>query len=229
MSWRAFSPALLLALLLPITCGVATARGNPYDTRRAEMLSCERGELATWPEGDDRPAAVSAIKLVYRHAGAAPAFDEATVLGTLQRAAAAWSACGIPAGVISEAAASAEPQVVTVLWSDTETRGNFALANLGQRRLALSAAMFALLAQRNPRQPAVQTLQMTVSHELGHFFGLVAHSRRCIDVMSYYTDASGATCFTRDGGSFRSVPEYRAWLPTACDIARCKAVNGLAR
>jgi hypothetical protein len=33
----------------------------------------------------------------------------------------------------------------------------------------------------------------------------------------------------RDGGSPRAVAEYRALLPTACDIARCKAVNGLAR
>ena len=50
--------------------------------------------------------------------------------------------------------------------------------------------------------PAGQILQMVLSHETGHFFGLMAHSRRCIDVMSYYTDAQGQTCSTRDGGSF---------------------------
>jgi len=207
----------------------AHASPNPNDTRREEVQSCERGELRTWPDGNDRPAAVSAVKLVYRHAGAALQFDEATVLGALQRAAAAWATCGIPAEVISEAAALSEPQVVKVQWNEAETRGNFALANLGQRSLSLSAAMFRLLQQRNPRHPAVQTLQMAVSHEMGHFFGLMAHSRRCVDVMSYYTDASGATCSTRDGGSYKRVVEYRALLPTACDIARCKAVNNIAR
>jgi predicted Zn-dependent protease with MMP-like domain len=118
---------------------------------------------------------------------------------------------------------------VVVQWNELETRGNFALANLSARTLSLSAAMFKLLAQRNPRHPAAQTLQMAVSHEMGHFFGLMAHSRRCIDVMSYYDNGHGEVCSTRDGRSPKAVVEYRALLPTACDIARCKAVNGPPR
>jgi len=220
--------ALALALALP--CGMAEARTETFtpSLREQEMASCQAGELRTWPDGQDRPAGTAAVHLVYRHSGAPPGMDEATVLGTLQRAARAWSACGIPAEVLGEAAATLQssPPVV-VQWNEAETRGNFALANLTQRRLALSAAMFKLLAERNPRHPAVQTLQMAVSHEMGHFFGLVAHSRRCIDVMSYYTDPEGRTCSTRDGRSYKTAPEYRALLPTACDIARCKAVNGL--
>ena len=169
------------------------------------------------------------IRWVYRHEGAPAWFSEALVLGTVQRAAAAWSACGITAEVISESARLLDPSsVVVVQWNEAGTQGNFALANLGQQTLSLSTKMFALLAQRNPRHPAAQTLQMTLSHEMGHFFGLMAHSRRCVDVMSYYTNGQGETCFTRDGGSYKSQVEYRALLPTACDLARCRALNGTA-
>lgn len=220
----------LFASVLAFASSVALpvhARSNAASTREAEMASCQPGEISTWPDGRDRPAPGSAVRLLYQHAGAPPRFDEATVVATLQRAANAWSACGIPATVIADSAAGTHPATeVQVRWDDAGTRGNFALADLGQRRLWLSAGMFALLAERNPRHPAIETLQMAISHEMGHFFGLMAHSRRCIDVMSYYTDAQGNTCSTRDGGSYKAVPEYRALLPTACDIARCRAVNG---
>lgn len=191
------------------------------------MASCEPGEQGTWSDGRDRPAPGGAVRLLYRHVGAPPRFDEDTVVATLQRAAHAWSTCGVPVTVIADSAAGTQPATeVQVAWDDGGTRGNFALADVGQRRLWLSAGMFTLLAQRNPRHPAIETLQMAISHEMGHFVGLMAHSRRCIDVMSYYTDGRGNTCTTRDGGSYRAVPEYRALLPTACDIARCRAVNG---
>jgi hypothetical protein len=217
---------LCAALLLS---GAALADAG---TREQEIATCLPGENATWADGRDRPAAGGIVRLVYRHAGAPPWFDEALVLAAVQRAAAAWSTCGIPAKVVSEQAALADKDPATlavVQWNEAETRGNFALAHLGQRTLSLSAAMFKLLAERNPRHPATQTLQMAISHEMGHFFGLMAHSRRCVDAMSYYTNGRGETCFTRDGGSYRSVVEYRSVLPTACDIARCKAVNGTGR
>ncbi len=225
--------ARLCGLLFALSACIGDAQADArqvFATREAEIASCLPGEMRTWPDGRDRPAGVTAVHLVYRHAGAPPQFDEATVLGAVQRAARAWASCGIPAEVLSEAGAAltGEPPVV-VQWNEAETRGNFALANLNGRRLSLSAAMFKLLAQRNPRHPATQTLQMALSHELGHFFGLAAHSRRCIDVMSYYDNGHGERCHTRDGGSPKAVVEYRALLPTACDIARCKAVNSLPR
>lgn len=233
---RPCAVSVLALLLLGAGWPAAWGRGPagspeaPPSLREQEAASCLPGEQRLWPDGRDRPAGVKALALVYRHAGAPPQFEEAAVLAALQRAAAAWSTCGIPARVLGEEAAALEPTPpVVVLWSEPESRGQFALANLTHRRLAMSAAMYQLLAQRNPRHPAVQTLQMTLSHELGHFYGLVAHSRRCIDVMSYYTDAAGQSCSTRDGRSYRSVPEYRALLPTACDIARCQALNGTAR
>jgi len=228
-------PALAaLCLLTGLIAGSACARANlvapqasAAATRAAEMASCQPGERVTWPDGQDRPAAGRAVHLFYRHAGAPPSFDEATVVGTLQRAAAAWSTCGVPAAVLPDSEAGLDPTTeVQVRWDSQGTRGNFALADLGRRQLWLSPAMFALLAQRNPRHPAIETLQMAISHEMGHFFGLMAHSRRCIDVMSYYTDGQGGTCNTRDGGSHKAVVEYRALLPTACDIARCRAING---
>jgi hypothetical protein len=221
---------LTLPALLSMAGPAAADARKVFALREQEIATCLPGELRTWPDGRDRPAGVAAVRLVYRHAGAPAVFDEATVLGAVQRAARAWAGCGIPAEVLGEAAAAlpgAPP--VLVQWNEAETRGNFALANLGARSLSLSAAMFRLLAQRNPRHPAAQTLQMALSHEMGHFFGLVAHSRRCIDVMSYYDDGQGERCSTRDGGSPRAVVEYRSLLPTACDIARCKAVNGLGR
>jgi hypothetical protein len=199
--------------------------------REAEMAQCLPGEGRTWPDGRDRPAAGGAVRVLYRHAGAPPWWDEATVRQAVQRAAQAWAECGVPTELLDEAgAARADPATLAVVqWSEAGTRGHFALAHLGQRTLSLSAAMFALLRQRNPRHPAGDTLQMVLSHELGHFYGLMAHSRRCVDVMSYYDNGRGDSCFTRDGGSHRRVVEYRALLPTACDIARCRAVNATAR
>ena len=214
--------ALFAVTSLLLGCSGAGAES----VRAQEVASCLAGEVSTWSDGQDRAAAAGGLRLVYRHAGAPPGFDEAQVLGTVQRALAAWSGCGVPAEVFGEAAAVMVPgQIVRVQWDDAGSRGNFGLANLGQRTLSLGPASFALLAQRNPRHPAHQTLQMVISHELGHFFGLMAHSRRCVDVMSYYDNGRGETCRTRDGNSHKSVAEYRALLPTACDIERCRAVN----
>jgi len=226
--------ARMKRILIALLCGAsawAGATGTASSVRDREIATCLPGEAVTWGDGLDRPAPGHRVRLVYRHAGAPPWFDEALVLGALQRAASAWSACGIPAEAVREAAARTsggdDPAAVTLVqWSEAATRGNFALANLGDHTLSLSAAMFRLLAERNPHHPASQTLQMAISHEMGHFFGLMAHSRRCVDAMSYYTNGRGETCSTRDGGSHRAVVEYRSELPTACDIARCRAVNG---
>ena len=62
-------------------------------------------------------------------------------------------------------------------------------------------------------------------HEMGHFLGLMAHSRRCVDTLSYYDNGKGERCALRDPKSWGSVVEYRSMLPTACDIQRCRALN----
>mgnify|MGYP002138443102 CR=1 FL=1 len=68
-----------------------------------------------------------------------------------------------------------------------------------RRRVRNSCGVAVYSDGANPAHPAGDTLQMVVSHEMGHFFGLMAHSRRCVDVMSYYDNGQGERCFTRAG------------------------------
>lgn len=210
-----------MAGLLPL---LTAAQGS---VREQEIAECRAGEISTWGDGRDRPAVASPLVFVYQHRGAPTWFSEAEVLASVKRAAAAWSQCGVPSRVLG-ADALAPAGAVRVLWSEQGSVGNFGLANLGQRSLSLGPAAFALLHKRNPGHDARQTLQMVISHEMGHLYGLMAHSRRCVDVTSYYRDGKGQTCHVRDVRALKTVPEYRATLPTACDIQRCRIVNGFA-
>jgi hypothetical protein len=197
-------------------------------TRNEEIAECLPGDIATWGDGQDRKAISSPLRFHYRHAGAPPWFSETLVRKSVTRAADAWAGCGIPVQQIDAAGYALNPKdVVVVEWSEPGSRGNFGLANLGQRSLSLSPASFQLLNSRNPRYDSTQTLQMVVSHEMGHFFGLMAHSRRCVDVLSYYHDGKGGKCNTRNPAGTAGVVEYRHLLPTACDIKRCRLANGL--
>jgi hypothetical protein len=214
----------LAALALAV---VAPAQAQT-SLRDQEIAQCLPGEMATWGDGRDRPVAADVLLLAYRHDDAPPWFGADQVLAMVQRAAQAWSACGIGVQVQVQAVAPGArvpPGAVLVLWSDAAAGGNFGVANLRTYSLALGSAAFRTLNQRNPAHPAADTLQMVVSHEMGHFFGLMAHSRRCVDVMSYYDNGKGERCFTRDGGMPAGRGDYRALLPTACDIARCRALN----
>ena len=66
---------------------------------------------------------------------------------------------------------------------------------------------------------------MTASHEIGHFQGLSSHSKRCVDVLSYYA-VGGKKCNMRGNVPMpKNVYEYRSSLPTACDIERCRMAN----
>jgi hypothetical protein len=124
------------------------------------------------------------------------------------------------------AGAKTDRSVIRIQWNELESRGNFGLANLGKQTLSLSAKAFGLLKARNPRYDSRETLQMVISHEMGHFFGLMAHSRRCVDVLSYYDNGKGEKCFSRDPSQMGLVIEYRSVLPTSCDIERCRKING---
>jgi hypothetical protein len=57
----------------------------------------------------------------------------------------------------------------------------------------------------------------------------MAHSRRCVDVTSYYDNGKGERCLTRDAVPRQAGVEYRALLPTACDIERCVRANHTTR
>ena len=213
-----------LAQLAWLAC--ALSAGAQASLRAEEIAQCLPQEVVTWGDGQDRPAVAAPLLLAYRHDEAPPWFSATQVLGVVQRAAQAWSGCGVGVQVQALAnGARVPPGAVLVLWSDAAANGNFGLANLRTHNLALGPAAFRLLNQRNPAHPAADTLQMVVSHEMGHFFGLMAHSRRCVDVMSYYDNGKGERCFTRDGAMPTGRGDYRALLPTACDIARCRALN----
>lgn len=219
---RLHRAALAVAGLLLATQALAQLPG----LRDQEIAQCLPDEVATWADGRDRPVQTGSLQLAYRHDEAPPWFSPAQVLGMVQRAAQAWSACGVAVQVQAvEPGGRVPPGAVLVLWSDAAAGGNFGLANLRTHSLSLGPAAFRLLNQRNPSHPAADTLQMVVSHEMGHFFGLMAHSRRCVDVMSYYDNGKGERCFTRAGAMPPTRGDYRALLPTACDIARCRALN----
>ena len=214
-----------------LTC--ASAWALQPGVREQELSQCLPGEATHWGDGRDRAAPLGQVRLVYRHAGAPPWFSDLQVRARVQQAAIAWAPCGVPVVVVPEdaegsrdARKQADDGTVLVHWPADGQAATFGLARLAQRRLDLGRGAFELLRQRNPAYPALDVLQMVVAHEMGHFFGLMSHSSRCVDVMSYYTNAQGQSCKTRDGQDHRRLPEYRALLPTACDIQRCRAVNG---
>jgi hypothetical protein len=199
-------------------------------TRANEISECQQGEIEAWRDGIDRPAAATTLRFVYSHALAPSWFDEATVLAAVQQAAKAWSKCGIPASVAVVQGEGAVPEgSISVVWSELGSRHNFGLANLGDKTISLGPSAFQLLQTRNPSYDSRQTLQMVISHEMGHLFGVMAHSRRCVDVTSYYNDGKGGHCSIRGGGSLPAGVEYRSVLPTACDIQRCRAANAGVR
>ena len=163
---------------------------------------------------------------VYDHTNAPPWFSQAQVFAAIATAATAWAQCGVPTRMSN---GPPQPNSVRIQWGEQSSRGNFGLANMGERTLSLGPAAFQLLRTRNPKHDAQETLQMVIAHEMGHLYGLMAHSRRCVDVTSYYDNGKGESCSTRAPLEQRSVPEYRSTLPTACDIQRCKQANGFLK
>jgi hypothetical protein len=115
---------------------------------------------------------------------------------------------------------------ILVQWNDKEKLGAIGLANITKKTLTLSPDAFVNLRKNNTNRNWVETLQMVVSHEVGHFQGLIAHSKRCVDVLSYYSNDAGEKCTIRGKGVMPQTFEYRALLPTACDIQRCRIANG---
>ena len=217
-----------LGLLLALVSGCVAAETAPGSIRSQEIAECRAGEASVWGDGVDRPAVASRLTFVYRAEGAPYWFPATAVVGMVAKAAAAWSPCGVPAQVLPWVEdAERNPGVVIVQWSERESGGNFGLANLGRRTLSLGPKAFELLRTRNPGHDSGETLQMTLSHEMGHVFGLMSHSRRCVDVMSYYHNGRGDKCHSRDPAYPGKVVEYRHVLPTACDIERCRRANGM--
>ena len=213
----------LIILLLALTSSCVQA---VVELRNQEITECSQSEIKTWEDNRDTAAKFSPIVFYYDHTGAPAWFSEKQVSELIERAASAWSLCGIPAVVVTKNnKAHPSTSMVSIDWNIAGSRGNFGLANLTQNQLSLGLPAFQLLNQRNPKHNALETLQMVLSHEMGHFYGMMAHSRRCIDVLSYYHDGKGGQCYSRFPDIIRKFPEYRSTLPTACDIQRCKILN----
>ena len=213
----------LIILLLALTSSCVQA---VVELRNQEIAECSQSEIKTWEDNRDTAAKFSPIIFYYDHTGAPAWFSEKQVSELIERAASAWSQCGIPALVVNKNnKVYPSTSMVSIDWNIAGSRGNFGLANLTQNQLSLGSAAFQLLNQRNPKHNALETLQMVLSHEMGHFYGMLAHSRRCIDVLSYYHDGKGGQCYSRFPDIIRKFPEYRSTLPTACDIQRCKILN----
>lgn len=194
--------------------------------RLQEILQCKDSEIVTWGDGQDRPTSATSLIFFYKHSGAPPWFQEYQVINLLARASAEWSKCGIPAQVTAwQGPVENTKGIIVVQWDSSGSGGHFGLANLSANQLSLGTQAFQMLNQRNPTHNALDTLQMVLAHEMGHFYGMLAHSRRCIDVLSYYNDGKGGQCYARDLGLLKQYPEYRSSLPTACDIQRCKVLN----
>ncbi|HEY3432337.1 MAG TPA: hypothetical protein VGK09_07300 [Rhodocyclaceae bacterium] len=215
------------AVLLALCFLLSTTSTLSATVRDQEIAECRVGEVVTWNDGTDRRAISTPLRFFYRHNEAPAWFRQSEVESLVKQSVQAWTGCGLPVELQLSISTTSQPaDAITIEWSETGSRGNFALANLTRRTLSISPKAFAMLRERNPAYDAKQTLQMVLSHELGHFFGLVAHSRRCVDVLSYYNDGKGAKCYTRDPSGLSTVVEYRNTLPTACDIERCRTING---
>ena len=71
--------------------------------RKQEIAQCLPGEISTWADGNDRAALAPSLTFTYDNSAAPLRFDRSVVMGALQKAAAAWSECGVPARVVPEA------------------------------------------------------------------------------------------------------------------------------
>jgi hypothetical protein len=207
--------------LLALLC--ATAWAASPGLRQQEIDTCLPGEISTWGDGVDRPALSNPLLFVYEHLHAPAVFTQAQVRRSLQQALTAWSACGVEGRLLEAGSAAGKSTVIRIGWQDVQGGSHFGQADLRQRQLILGPQAFLAVQRHVAGADMPGMLQLVLSHEIGHFYGLMAHSRRCVDVTSYRRNAQGAACFTRDG--HHPVTEYRSFFPTACEIARCKAIN----
>lgn len=219
----------IILFTLYLTTGLASSAtaADFLSVRAQEINECRSNELLTWGDGRDRPASSSRLQFSYNHQGAPAWFPTDKALGMVAQAAASWAQCGLQTQmVVWRPSLEKQRDIIIVQWDEKESRGNFGLANLTRRTLSLSAKAFGLLKKVNPAYDSRETLQMVIAHEMGHLFGLMAHSKRCVDVLSYYDNGKGDVCYSRDAAWKTRAVEYRSTLPTACDIERCRRING---
>ena len=213
---------------LPNKVDDKTASSKEYQLRESEIAQCLPNEIANWNDGaKDTKMLSPKMVYVYDHQGAPSGLGEDAVFGVLQQATSAWDQCGGQNTVVlkRDFFENKGSLKIAVVWNDDDKLGTIGLANITKKTLTLSPEAFQNLKKANVGRQLMETLQMVVSHEVGHFQGLTAHSRRCVDVLSYYTNDAGEQCSIRDNGILPKHFEYRSMLPTACDIQRCRMAN----
>ena len=201
--------------------------------RQEEISQCLTDDIKNWGDGEKDSKMLGAkMVFVYQHLGAPKSVSEQSILTVLKAAASSWDQCGGTNLVMSDKdyTTSTAGLKISVDWNEKETVGTIGIANIAKRKLTFNPETVQKVIQintsKNLNESYLQeTLQMTASHEMGHFQGLSAHSKRCVDVLSYYS-VSGEKCITRSGGPMPvSFYEYRSSLPTSCDIERCRIAN----
>ncbi len=231
------SPALANAssnTTLPIS-QISPPRPTPKELvlRQEEISQCLTDDIKNWGDGEKDSKMLGAkMVFVYQHLGAPKFVSEQSILTVLKAAASSWDQCGGTNLVMSDKdyTTSTAGLKISVDWSEKETVGTIGIANIAKRKLTFNPEtvqkVIQINASKNLNESYLQeTLQMTASHEMGHFQGLSAHSKRCVDVLSYYS-VGGEKCTTRNGGPMPvSFYEYRSSLPTSCDIERCRIAN----
>ena len=231
------SPALANAssnTTLPIS-QISQPRPTPKELalRQEEISQCLTEDIKNWGDGEKDSKMLGAkMVFVYQHIGAPKFVSEQSILTVLKAAASSWDQCGGTNLVMSDKdyTTSTAGLKISVDWNEKETVGTIGIANIAKRKLTFNPETVQKVIQintsKNLNESYLQeTLQMTASHEMGHFQGLSAHSKRCVDVLSYYS-VGGEKCTTRNGGPMPvSFYEYRSSLPTSCDIERCRIAN----
>jgi len=227
----ATSPGTLATVISPATQPKPTSK--EFALRNEEISQCLSDDIQTWGDGEKDSKMLSPkMVFVYQHQGAPRSVSEQTMLTVLKMAATSWDQCGGTNLVMLEKdyGNSMPGLKIMVDWNDKETVGAIGIANLTKRKLTFSPETVQKIMQINTSKNLNEnylkdTLQMTASHEIGHFQGLSSHSKRCIDVLSYYS-VGGEKCITRNGSPMpSSFYEYRSSLPTSCDIERCRIAN----
>jgi hypothetical protein len=205
--------------------------------RAKEVAECPEGEMATQTAHGNVPVNAMAVagrfnslRFAYNPALAPESMPEARLGGMISAAALAWSACGIPGqfvGTTQELAGTDNTFVVQ--WYNSE-----GVPIAGYRKgttIYLNAGHYQTM-RAHSEVYAQDVMQHLISHEMGHAFGLVEHSARCVDVMA--TEDSFDKC-DREPAAPRTLQDAGKIFfikgqafPTACDIKRCRQVNGLA-
>ena len=219
---------------LPIS-QISQPRPTPKELalRQEEISQCLTDDIKNWGDGEKDSKMLGAkMVFVYQHLGAPKSVSEQSILTVLKAAASSWDQCGGTNLVMSDKdyTTSTAGLKISVDWNEKDTVGTIGIANIVKRKLTFNPEtvqkVFQINTSKNLNESYLQeTLQMTASHEMGHFQGLSAHSKRCVDVLSYYS-VGGEKCTTRNGGPMPvSFYEYRSSLPTSCDIERCRIAN----